>query len=91
MKTNFLKKVLPIGVGMMAVAFVFASQTDSSKNSEDKAISGYILQNNQCTEVSVECDNVQNYPCTYSGLQVFQNKDNQTTCSVQLFHSQDMN
>ncbi|WP_291122155.1 DUF6520 family protein [Empedobacter sp. UBA7620] len=88
MKTNFLKKALPIGVGMMAVAFAFASENKSSN--EDKLITGYIFNslNEKCESVPQECNNIGDVPCTYmgaSGPQIYQN-DNGTFCSVPLTH-----
>ena len=89
MKTNFLKKMLPIGVGMMAVAFAFATEAQSSK--EDAFVPGYIydIPSNTCKTANQDCNNVGNTPCTYMNVvgapQVF-GVNNGTSCSVPLTH-----
>ncbi|MCA4776088.1 DUF6520 family protein [Empedobacter stercoris] len=85
MRTRFLNKILPLGVGMMAVAFAFATEGKSS--TKDGSSTLYIYDNLECTEVSMECDNVQIYPCTFEGERVHLIKDSQTSCSVALFNS----
>lgn len=85
MKTRFLNKILPLGVGMMAVAFAFATEGKSSTKDESSTL--YIYDNLECTEVSTECDNVQIFPCTFSGKQVHLIKDSQTSCNVELYNS----
>ncbi|MDH2208424.1 MULTISPECIES: DUF6520 family protein [Empedobacter] len=88
MKTIFLKKILPIGVGMMAVAFAFATEAQSSK--KDAFVNGYIFNTltSKCEPVDQDCNNIENIPCTYlnsSGPQIFR-FNNDTFCSVPMTH-----
>ena len=88
MKTNFLKKALPLGVGMMAVAFVFATESKSSQNNEDVVMTGYIYNSatNHCDEVQVDCNLTSDKPCTIGLDPVFSTRNNEETqCSNQLF------
>ncbi|MFV0189035.1 MULTISPECIES: DUF6520 family protein [Empedobacter] len=92
MKTNFLKKALPIGVGMMAVAFAFATESKSSQNSEEEAMTGYIYNSatNHCDDVKVECSTTIGLPCTVNenGIEkdVFELRDlSETSCSIPLY------
>ncbi len=88
MKTNFLKKALPIGVGMMAVAFAFATESKSSQNSEDVVMTGYIYnaETDHCDAVQVDCNLTSAIPCTIGLDPVFSTRNNEETqCSNQLF------
>ncbi|WP_291096112.1 MULTISPECIES: DUF6520 family protein [unclassified Empedobacter] len=92
MKTNFLKKALPIGVGMMAVAFAFATESKTSQNSEEEAMTGYIYNSatNHCDDVKVECSTTIGLPCTVNenGIEkdVFELRDlSETSCSIPLY------
>ncbi|MGV1021300.1 DUF6520 family protein [Empedobacter falsenii] len=92
MKTNFLKKALPIGVGMMAVAFAFATESKSSQNSEEEAMTGYIYNSatNHCDDVKVDCSATIGLPCTVNenGIEkdVFELRDlSETSCTTPLY------
>ena len=92
MKTNFLKKALPIGVGMMAVAFAFATESKSSQNNEEEAMTGYIYNaaTNHCDDVQVDCSTTFGLPCTVNenGIEkdVFELRDlSETSCSIPLY------
>lgn len=92
MKTNFLKKALPIGVGMMAVAFAFATENKSSQNNEEVLMTGYIYNavTDHCDEVQVDCNLTSEKPCTIGEIgneqDVFAIRNsNETRCSTLLF------
>lgn len=92
MKTNFLKKALPIGVGMMAVAFAFATESKSLQNNEEEAMTGYIYNSatNHCDDVKVDCSTTIGLPCTIdkNGIEhdVFELRDvSETSCSIPLY------
>ena len=93
MKTNFLKKALPIGVGMMAVAFAFATESKTSQNNEEEVLmTGYIYNSatNHCDDVKVECSTTIGLPCTVNenGIEkdVFELRDlSETSCSIPLY------
>jgi|GEM_PF-275294 len=93
--TNFLKKALPIGVGMMAVAFAFATESKSSQNNEEEEevlMTGYIYNSatNHCDDVKVDCSTTIGLPCTVNenGIEknVFELRDvSETSCSIPLY------
>ena len=93
MKTNFLKKALPIGVGMVAVAFAFATESKTSQNNEEEVLmTGYIYNSatNHCDDVKVECSTTIGLPCTVNenGIEkdVFELRDlSETSCSIPLY------
>ncbi|TGN29506.1 DUF6520 family protein [Empedobacter tilapiae] len=93
MKTNFLKKALPIGVGMMAVAFAFATENKTSQNNEEEVLmTGYIYNaaTNHCDDVKVDCSTTIGLPCTVNenGIEkdVFELRDvSETSCSIPLY------
>ncbi|MFV0225198.1 DUF6520 family protein [Empedobacter falsenii] len=93
MKTNFLKKALPIGVGMMAVAFAFAAESKTSQNNEEEVLmTGYIYNSatSVCDDIKVECSTTIGLPCTVdqNGIEhdVFQLRDSSgTSCSIPLY------
>ncbi|GEM53573.1 hypothetical protein EB1_33630 [Empedobacter brevis NBRC 14943 = ATCC 43319] len=93
MKTNFLKKALPIGVGMMAVAFAFATESKTSQNNEEEVLmTGYIYNSatNHCDDVKVDCSTTIGLPCTVNenGIEkdVFELRDvSETSCSIPLY------
>ncbi len=93
MKTNFLKKALPIGVGMMAVAFAFATESKSSQNNEEEVLmTGYIYNSatNHCDEVKVDCNLTGSIPCTIGEIgneqDVFELRDSsETSCTTPLY------
>lgn len=87
MNTNFLKKALPIGVGMMAVAFAFATEGNSSTKSTEYATAYIYNDLEECEEVDATCNNIGTVSCTVESKEVFQFK-NGTQCSQKLMHWQ---
>lgn len=83
MRTEILKKGLPIGAFMLAIAFAFATE---KKEIEPSVLeTGEILLNGVCTPNSKECDNIPLVVCrTTSSQTVFKAG---TNCMQPLFHS----
>lgn len=85
MKTNLLKRALPVMVFMMAIAFAFASENVSSE-SEETLVTGYIFQNGKCITAPKDCNQLLGPACIYLGNQVYLNKEGDTSCSVPMTH-----
>ena len=84
MRKHFLNKILPLGVGLMAIAFAFAS--DGRASSIDEVSELYIYSDlNECVPIETECNNLGTIPCTKDGKEVFEFR-NGTMCEVPLYH-----
>lgn len=88
MKTQLLKLGMPLVAFLMAIAFAFATETKPSET-DDALVSGYIMASGFCEPITKNCDRVNSFPCKYEDLQVFEFRDNPTSCSVPLYHSQE--
>lgn len=75
---------LPVTAFMMAVAFAFATETNSSQKEE--LITGYINQGGSCVTAPKDCNQQSIMPCLYNDVQVFRDFGS-TTCAVPLTHN----
>ena len=87
MRRHFLNKILPLGVGFMAIAFAFASEGKSSDKNDEEAMISYIYNplTESCEEVETDCSETGNVACTFNGHDVFKSKLSVTECSVPLY------
>ncbi len=86
MKKNILSKVLPIGIGLMALTFAFANENKSSET-DAFLMDGYIYNTLEeiCEKVQVDCSETGNVACTFNGHDVYKNiSSSETSCSVPL-------
>jgi hypothetical protein len=83
MRKRILRTVLPLMAFLIAAAFAIAS--DQKPSEGDVPVTGYIFENNKCTSVPMDCNNIVGTLCTYDGRQVY--RDNYGTfCRTELYH-----
>ena len=83
MKRRIFKTVLPLMAFLLATALAFA--TDLKSPEGEVPITGYIYENNVCTWVPKDCNNIGLTLCTYNGSQVY--RDNYvTSCRTAMTH-----
>lgn len=84
MRNQFFRHILPLGVGLMAFAFAFATESKTSSLDEESVL--YIYSDlNECIPTEAECNNLGSTPCTKDGKEVFEFR-NGTMCEVPLYH-----
>ncbi|MET3730548.1 DUF6520 family protein [Moheibacter stercoris] len=83
MKTKIFKSVMPLMAFLMAIGLAFATEYKDGTNKELATL--YIYQNNQCREVTTDCNQLGSVACKIGGFDVYRDMG-VTSCLNPLTH-----